>query len=456
MAYTTKQVWKSYFTSGGTNIGFLEVDQRYQRSGNTVTWYVDFIYDRFSGYASSEFPYSYSISATINGTTKSDTLHRPASGLTTTISLGPFTYSKGATSATTISASAVLSGTHSFGAVVPKGGYYTVTFNANGGTTPTASKTVTYGYTYGTLPTPTRTGYTFNGWYTASSGGTQITSSTNCTLSAAQTLYAHWTANSYTVTYNANGGTVDPATQSKTYGSTYGSMPTPTWTGYGFDGWYTAAVGGTKVTSSTTMNTASAHTLYAHWTGDMNTLTFDANGGNCEEDSRSVATGAQYGTLPTPTRSGYTFGGWYTAATGGSAVSSTTTMAAGGATIYVHWTANTYTVTFDENWSGGSTSTETETFDQTYTLPTDPTRNGYAFVGWYTLAVDGTPVDGDTVMATANDHTLYAHWEPMSILHVRSGGANTTITRIIVRSSGSNTQVLKVFGVVSGVPKQGI
>ena len=49
---------------------------------------------------------------------------------------------------------------------------YTVTFDANGGTTPTASKSVTYNSTYGTLPTPTRTGYTFNGWYTAASGGT--------------------------------------------------------------------------------------------------------------------------------------------------------------------------------------------------------------------------------------------------------------------------------------------
>lgn len=77
---------------------------------------------------------------------------------------------------------------------------YTVTFNANGGNTPSpTSKTVTSGSTYGTLATCTRNDannyrYTFAGWYTAASGGTQITSSTTVTLSGAQTLYAHWTA----------------------------------------------------------------------------------------------------------------------------------------------------------------------------------------------------------------------------------------------------------------------
>ena len=81
-------------------------------------------------------------------------------------------------------------------AVAGKGGgsaaTYTVTFDANGGTVGTASKTVTNGQTYGTLPTPTRSGYSFGGWYTAKSGGTQITSSTTVSLSANQTLYAHW------------------------------------------------------------------------------------------------------------------------------------------------------------------------------------------------------------------------------------------------------------------------
>ena len=78
---------------------------------------------------------------------------------------------------------------------------YTVNFNANGGSTPTASKTVTYDSTYGTLPTPTREGYTFQGWFTSASGGTKITSSTTVKITSAQTLYAHWTGNPVTVNY---------------------------------------------------------------------------------------------------------------------------------------------------------------------------------------------------------------------------------------------------------------
>ena len=95
---------------------------------------------------------------------------------------------------------------------------YTVTFNANGGSTPTASKTVTYASTYGTLPTPTRDGYDFNGWYTAASGGSKITSSTTVSITAAQTLYAQWSAKTYTITYDANGGTGAPSAQTKTHG----------------------------------------------------------------------------------------------------------------------------------------------------------------------------------------------------------------------------------------------
>ena len=71
---------------------------------------------------------------------------------------------------------------------------FTVTFNANGGSTPTASKTVTYGSTYGTLPTPTKQGYGFLGWFTAASGGTQVTSGTTVSITSNQTLYAHWEA----------------------------------------------------------------------------------------------------------------------------------------------------------------------------------------------------------------------------------------------------------------------
>ena len=81
----------------------------------------------------------------------------------------------------------------------------TITFNANGGTASVASQSYTAYGTYGSLPTATRMGYTFAGWWTAASGGAQVTSESVVTIST-EILYAHWTAYSYTIRYNANGG----------------------------------------------------------------------------------------------------------------------------------------------------------------------------------------------------------------------------------------------------------
>ena len=105
---------------------------------------------------------------------------------------------------------------------------YTVTFNTNGGNTPSpATKTVTHNDTYGTLATVSRTGYTFNGWYNATSGGTKIEISTVFTGTSNQILYARWTANTYKVTFNSNsGGTPSPATKSVVYDNTYGTLAT--------------------------------------------------------------------------------------------------------------------------------------------------------------------------------------------------------------------------------------
>jgi len=118
-------------------------------------------------------------------------------------------------------------------------GPYTVSFNANGGTTPTASKTVTYGSTYGTLPTPTRTGYTFTGWYTAASGGTKITSSSTVSITSNQTLYAQWTVNTYTITYNLDGGALRSGKTNPTTYTVNDSfiLNNPEKRGYTFKGW---------------------------------------------------------------------------------------------------------------------------------------------------------------------------------------------------------------------------
>ena len=151
---------------------------------------------------------------------------------------------------------------------------YLVTFDPNGGKVSKESTAVTIGKKYGTLPTPTRTGYSFDGWYTKETGGTKVTETTIVGKDPPTTLYAHWIANKYLVVFDANRGefitaggeSVKTKQSTVTYGSKYNSMPTPTRTGgYKFAGWYTESTGGTKITSDTTVTTAKTHILYAHW-----------------------------------------------------------------------------------------------------------------------------------------------------------------------------------------------
>ena len=218
---------------------------------------------------------------------------------------------------------------------------FTVTFNKNGGNNPSsASQTVTYGGTYGTLPTCTRTGYTFNGWYTATTGGTKITASTTVAITADQTLYAQWTANTFAVTYNkgANGAGTNTS-DTKTYGvalTLKGAIFTRT--GYTQTGWSTTDGGAKAYNLSASYTSNAAVTLYPFWTANTYTVTFNANGGTTATTSKQITYNGTYGNLPTPTRSGYEFLGWYTTASGGTKVTASTTYnKAGNSTLYAHW-----------------------------------------------------------------------------------------------------------------------
>lgn len=229
---------------------------------------------------------------------------------------------------------------------------YTVSFNANGGQVSVNSKSVTSGSTYGTLPTPSRSGYTFDGWYTAKSGGSQVTASTKVELTNNQTLYAHWTvaSKSYTITFDANGGSVSKSSMTVTYGKKYGTLPTPKRSGYTFNFWYyDDSSNGTcvTVTSESTVRITKNTTLCANWT-KINTDTgtsnntyevmLSVNGGSVSTGSITVENGSTYGTLPTPTRSGYTFAGWYTAKSGGTKITSSTKVnLTSDQTLYALW-----------------------------------------------------------------------------------------------------------------------
>ena len=288
---------------------------------------------------------------------------------------------------------------------------YTLTFNpGDGGTVSPTSKSVTYNTAVGDLPTPTRQGFRFAGWFTSATGGKQVTNKTVFTWTANTTIYAHWDG-PHTLTFDPNGGEVSPMTKSVFTGDAIGDIPTPTREHYHFDGWYTAGTGGTLVTSSTTYSWTSDAAIFAHWTRKP-VLTFDPTGGEVSPTTLECWFGEALGALPRPTKTGFFFDGWFDDAVGGSIITAESLYDwPGDATIYAHWTENEqYRITFDPT---GGITTEYERVvrpgDVVENLPT-ATLAKHTFGGWWTERVGGVQFeDGDTFDLHA-DLTLYAHW----------------------------------------------
>ena len=283
-----------------------------------------------------------------------------------------------------------------------------VTFDSNGGTPAFYTKTVVNTFTYGDLPTPTRSDYEFDGWYTEKSGGIQITGSTIVNASSSQTLYAHWLG-IYTVTFDPNGGKTPLASKKVTHSRKYGELPTPTRSGYEFDGWYTAADGGYEKKSDTSAYLDGPQTLYAHWIRKY-TVTFHPMGGSVPEESMMVTYGKPYGTMPIPVKSESGFVGWYTAPYGGIRVTSESIAEQeSNLILYAHWKP-AYNVVFNPN--GGSVSLESKKVTQSldYGALPIPEKDGYRFMGWYTEKEEGEQIVDTTIVKLENDQVLYAHW----------------------------------------------
>lgn len=265
---------------------------------------------------------------------------------------------------------------------------WTVKFNANGGSVSKASKAVTRGSKYGTLPTPTRAGYTFSGWYTAKTGGTKVKASTKYSLTSNQTLYAHWTVNKYKITFNANGGTGGKSV-TQNFGTSL-VAPTVTRTGYAHKGW-SPTVPATVPAANTTYT--------AQWQANNYTIRFDANGGTGGRNV-SLAYGSNLTSqIPTVTRTGYTFAGWSPAVPA--------TVPAANTTYTAQWTVNQYTSTFDANGGEGGTSL-TQDYGSTLTAPT-VTKTGYNFDKWSPSVPSTVPASNATYTAkwTVNAQTVY-------------------------------------------------
>ncbi len=317
---------------------------------------------------------------------------------------------------------------------------YTVKYNANGGNGTMSSSTYTYDTAKAlTANAFTRSGYTFLGWSTSSSATSatytdkQSVKNLTSTNGGTVNLYAVWQANTYTVKYNANGGSGSMSNSSHTYDTAKElTANTFTRTGYTFKGWSTSASASSatytdkqSVKNLTSTNSGTV-TLYAVWQANTYTVKYNANGGSGSMSNSSHTYDASKAlSANSYTKKGYTFKGWSTSSSAASAtytnkqsVKNLTSTNGGTVNLYAVWQANTYTITYNANGGNGTMSNSSHTYDVEKKLTSNVyTRAGYHFKGWSTspTAASATYTDGQQVINLTSNNLenikLYAVWE---------------------------------------------
>jgi uncharacterized repeat protein (TIGR02543 family) len=246
--------------------------------------------------------------------------------------------------------------------VTPRASPVTVTFNANGCSGAMPNETENYNVVAAlTTNAFTCTGYTFTGWNTAANvSGTSYANGATYAFTISVNLYAQWTINTYTVTFNANGCSGAMPNETESYNVVVALTNNAfTCTGYTFGGWNTAPNGsGTSYANGATYAFTTSVNLYAQWTINTYTVTFNANGGSGtmtnETENYNVATDLSANTF---TRTGYTFDGWNTAVSGGgtSFTNGATYSFAASVTLYAQWIIASPTIPAENqstNWAG--------------------------------------------------------------------------------------------------------
>ena len=385
---------------------------------------------------------------------------------------------------------------------------YTISYNANGGSGAPGSQTKTHGTDLTLSSTkPTRNGYNFSKWTTGKDGsGTSYAPGATYSTDANLTLYAQWISackwttadacqkanpgytckstgtdgacwdvdkpSTYTISYNANGGSGAPGSQTKTHGTDLKLSSTkPTRSGYTFVNWNTKSDGsGTNYASGATYNTNANITLYAIWKtnssgGDTTTkytVSYNANGGSGTPSNQTKPQGTNLVLSSTkPTRSGYTFVNWNTKGdgTGKSYAPGATYSTDANLTLYAIWKTNAsggpvtkkYTIKFDANGGTGTTKEVVCDYGSKCTLTGNAfTRDGYEFTGWNTKS-DGNGVsyrDGAVVKDLSSVDgsivTLYAKWKANDVdveEHVITFIHNDGTNRITVLAVDDNDTI---------------
>ena len=311
-----------------------------------------------------------------------------------------------------------------------------------------------------TITKPVWTGRTFGGYYTGKDGtGDSYINSTgtitaeNTTFTSDITLYAKWTPNRYRIKYDANGGSGTMMDTVAVYGEALPlSTCTFTFTGRTFKGWSLTADGSARYADKETVRNLTLDesiTLYAVWEEDVYTITLNNDGGEtkgteCYYEKYSIGNYSdrsckqEISSITKPTRTGRTFGGYYTGRDGtgeqyissSGSITATNTTFTSDTTLYAYWLTNAYTIKYDANGGTGSMADTTVFYGETVSLsPCTFTNTGKMFKGW-SLTADGSAqyADKDSVknLTLGTSITLYAVWqEDVYTIILNNEGAET-------------------------------
>ena len=283
-----------------------------------------------------------------------------------------------------------------------------VLLNSNGGFVSPETKEVRFSCRYGVLPAPSRTGYSFEGWYL---NGEQVTENTSVWALDDHSLIAGWRGCSYNVSFSVGPNAETPSPINVTYGEMYGNLPTPSKRGYLFSGWY---LNGRAVSNDTVVAEMSDHVLVAQWTPAIFQIRLEANGGLVTSDVLDAVFNSPYGELPTPSYAKHRFNGWLL--NGETVLPDTIVSIPSNHVLVANWIKE-ITLNFDANGGVGGWS-EARDYDSALVAPV-VSRVGYTFVGW-------SPEVPATV--PANDATYTAQWRinTHSVTFDANGGTGGT------------------------------
>lgn len=334
---------------------------------------------------------------------------------------------------------------------------YRVYYYPNGGSCSIEYQVCPFG-TYATHPTPTRAGYTFEGWYSEPIGGTRHIGNQH-RITDNIFLHAHWTINQYDLYIDANGGTYKGTEGITTISHDYNAsvrIVNPTREGFVFAGWDSSGVIDMSHVDEGYVIVRMEATLIAQWAEQEYMLDVYPNGGTyagSDDTKTSIVKFNDKIVLETPVREGYIFMGW--SVVGKATIDgSVLTIGASNTRVYALWTIKSYVVKFDGTTNGGEEDI-LQGYNHGDNLGVLPTvaKKYYKLVGWFTAPDDtGEQITEDYVVTS--DVTLYAHYVLVTTLAVSSGGVYNPAVPYIYFEGEWHQGITYVY--VNGEWQQGI